>query len=43
MTSERSGLVQQQVWIALDRRARRPSLPYPPLRVDRFGGETLVG
>src|SRR6266853_3340875 len=28
-----------EVWIALDRRARRPVLPYPPLRVLRFSGE----
>jgi predicted transcriptional regulator of viral defense system len=31
-----------QVWIALDRRARRPVLEYPPLRVVRFGGEALT-
>jgi predicted transcriptional regulator of viral defense system len=31
-----------EVWIALDRRSRRPSLRYPPLRVVRFGGETLT-
>jgi predicted transcriptional regulator of viral defense system len=31
-----------QVWIALDRRARRPVLDYPPLRVVRFGGEALT-
>ncbi len=31
-----------EVWIAIDRRARRPSLPYPPLRVLRFSGEALT-
>jgi predicted transcriptional regulator of viral defense system len=31
-----------QVWIALDRRARRPKLDYPPLRVVRFTGEALT-
>ena len=31
-----------EVWIALDRRSRRPSLRYPRLRVVRFGGETLT-
>jgi len=31
-----------EVWIALDRRARRPSLPYPRLRVLRFGGAALT-
>jgi predicted transcriptional regulator of viral defense system len=31
-----------QVWVALDRRARRPSLAYPPLRVVRFGGKALT-
>ncbi len=30
-----------QAWIALDRRARRPSLEYPPLRVVRFSGKAL--
>lgn len=30
------------VWIALDRRARRPALTWPPLRVVRFGGEALT-
>lgn len=27
-----------EVWLALDRRARRPALSYPPLRVVRFTG-----
>jgi predicted transcriptional regulator of viral defense system len=31
-----------EVWIALDRRARRPSLPYPGLRVVRFSGRALT-
>jgi predicted transcriptional regulator of viral defense system len=30
------------VWIAIDRRARRPSVPYPTLRVARFSGQALV-
>ena len=30
-----------EVWIALDRRMRRPSLRYPPLHVVRFGGPAL--
>lgn len=31
-----------QVWVAVDRRARRPSLKYPPLRVVRFSGDALT-
>lgn len=31
-----------EVWIAIDRRARRPALKYPPLRVLRFTGDTLT-
>ena len=31
-----------EVWIALDRRARRPSLAYPRLRVHRFSGNALT-
>jgi predicted transcriptional regulator of viral defense system len=31
-----------EVWLAIDRRARRPGLRYPPLRVVRFGGEALT-
>lgn len=31
-----------EVWIAIDRRARRPSVPYPTLRVARFSGQALV-
>ena len=30
-----------EVWVAIDRRARRPALRYPPLRVVRFGGRSL--
>lgn len=30
-----------EVWIAIDRRSRRPSLPYPQLRVLRFSGKAL--
>ncbi len=30
-----------EVWIAIDRRARRPSLKYPPLRVVRYSGAAL--
>ena len=31
-----------EVWIALDRRARRPALTWPRLRVHRFSGKTLT-
>lgn len=31
-----------EVWIALDRRSRRPALGYPRLRVHRFGGGALT-
>lgn len=31
-----------EVWVALDRRTRRPSLSYPRLRVFRFGGKALT-
>jgi predicted transcriptional regulator of viral defense system len=31
-----------EVWIALDRRSRRPSLTYPHLHVVRFGGDALT-
>jgi predicted transcriptional regulator of viral defense system len=30
-----------RVWIAVDRRARRPTISWPRLRVVRFGGEAL--
>jgi predicted transcriptional regulator of viral defense system len=31
-----------EVWIALDRRSRRPALAWPRLRVHRFGGKALT-
>lgn len=31
-----------QVWIAIDRRARRPALKHPPLRVVRYTGLALT-
>ncbi len=31
-----------EVWIALDRRARRPALTWPRLRVHRFSGKALT-
>ena len=31
-----------EVWMAVDRRARRPSLSYPKLRVLRFSGNALT-
>lgn len=31
-----------QVWMAIDRRSRRPALRYPPLRVVRFTGRALT-
>jgi predicted transcriptional regulator of viral defense system len=31
-----------QVWIAIDRRARRPALKYPPLRIVRYTGAALT-
>jgi predicted transcriptional regulator of viral defense system len=31
-----------RVWIAVDRRARKPALEWPPTRVFRFGGEALT-
>ena len=31
-----------EVWLALDRRAWRPKLAYPPLRVVRYSGESLT-
>ncbi len=30
-----------EVWMALDRRAARPRIDYPPLRIMRFSGEAL--
>lgn len=34
--------LSHQVWIAIDRRARRPRLHLPPLRVVRFSGPALT-
>lgn len=34
--------VPSQVWIAVDRRARQPSLKHPPLRVVRYTGAALA-
>ena len=31
-----------EVWLALDRTARRPRVDYPPLRVVRFSGQALM-
>lgn len=31
-----------EIWMAIDRRARKPMLSYPPLRVMRFSGEALA-
>ena len=31
-----------EVWMAIDNKARRPSLDYPPLRVVRFSGPALA-
>lgn len=31
-----------EVWVAIDRRARRPALRYPPLRIVRYTGAALV-
>lgn len=31
-----------EVWLAVDRRARRPALRYPPLRVVRYSGAALT-
>jgi predicted transcriptional regulator of viral defense system len=31
-----------EIWIAIDRRARRPALKYPPLRIVRYSGAALT-
>ena len=31
-----------EVWIAIDRRARRPALKYPPLHIVRYSGKALT-
>lgn len=39
------GMTTQQpfeVWMAIDRKARRPSVDYPPLRIVRFAGAALT-
>ena len=33
--------VPHQVWLAIDRRSRKPALRYPPLRVVRYSGAAL--
>ena len=33
----------REVWLALDRRAARPRVDYPPLRIVRFSGQALTG
>jgi len=40
------GMTTQQpfeVWLAIDRKARRPAVDYPPLRIVRFAGAGLSG
>ncbi len=32
----------REVWLALDRRAARPSITYPPVRIMRFSGKALT-
>jgi len=34
--------VPSEVWMAMDRRARRPALRYPPLRIVRYSGAALT-
>ncbi len=34
--------VPSEVWVAIERRSRRPRAGYPPLRVVRFGGEAFT-
>jgi len=31
-----------EVWMAIDRKSRKPAVDYPPIRVVRFSGEILV-
>lgn len=31
-----------QIWLAIDRKARRPHVEYPPLRIVRFSGVALT-
>ena len=32
----------REVWVAIDRRAARPRITHPPLRIARFSGESLT-
>ena len=34
--------VPSRIWIAVDRRARGPTVDWPPMRVVRFGGDALT-
>lgn len=34
--------VPSKVWIAIDRRARAPTIEWPPVRIVRFGGKALT-
>lgn len=34
--------VPSKVWMAIDRSARTPTVEWPPMRIVRFGGETLT-
>lgn len=34
--------IPSEIWLAIDRRTRRPSLESPPLRLVRFSGEALT-
>jgi predicted transcriptional regulator of viral defense system len=34
--------IPSAVWIAVNRRARRPQIPWPPVRIFRFGGDAFT-
>ena len=34
--------IPSKIWLAVDRRSRRPSVGYPPLRIVRFSGEAFT-
>ena len=34
--------IPHEVWIAIDRKARKPNVDYPPLRIVRFSGPALT-
>ena len=34
--------IPHEIWMAMDRKARKPSVDYPPLRIVRFSGESLI-